>query len=163
MRSTVAAGAVAGLVAGVVWGVMLTVMQTPMLIGDQRSMMSLVAHAVRSESLLVGWGAHLVVSVVLGVLLGVAARAWSRSDGDAVALGVLLGMVAWIGGWLVVMPLLLGEPPLATLLDLHNVPLAVGSFLGHVLYGAIVGGGVAWLRHERVEVATPATDVRRAA
>jgi hypothetical protein len=163
MHSRLGAGAVAGLAAGVVWGVLLSVMQTPMLTGGQPSMMTIIGRAVRSDSFLVAWAAHLLVGLVLGVVFAVLVGRRLRDHGDAVALGILYGLAVWVGGWMIAMPLLLGEPVLATVRDLHSLPLAVGSFLGHILYGALVGALFAALRLHRARAAAPSQDVARRA
>ncbi|MGH7390656.1 MAG: hypothetical protein ACREM3_14530 [Candidatus Rokuibacteriota bacterium] len=153
MRSRIGAGIVAGLVAGIVWGVLLTLMQTPMPPGDTPSMMTRIGRAVGSESLAAAWGAHLLISVALGVLFALIVGRRARRPEAAVAGGLAYGLVVWAIGGQVVMPLLLGEPVFGFVRTLGAIPYAIGSLLGHVIFGTVLGGGVAWLN--RTDEAQP--------
>jgi hypothetical protein len=50
-------------------------------------------------------------------------------------------------GGLILMPLLLGMPAFAPLMMEMMRPVAMGSLMGHLLYGLILGGGFAMLSH----------------
>jgi hypothetical protein len=45
------------------------------------------------------------------------------------------------------MPLFLGMPPFAPLMMEMMRPVAIGSLMGHLLYGLILGSGFAMLSH----------------
>lgn len=49
-------------------------------------------------------------------------------------------------GGLILMPLFLGMPPLAPLQMEPMRPVAMGSLVGHLIYGVILGGGFAMLK-----------------
>ncbi|MGH7580670.1 MAG: hypothetical protein ACREM9_10895, partial [Gemmatimonadales bacterium] len=102
--------------------------------------MMMVAMVVRSESLLVGWLYHLFNSAVIGALfaafLGPAADA---SPGRSVALGIGWGVLWWILGALILMPLLLEMPAFAALRMPPMRPVAMGSLAGHIVYGLLLG------------------------
>ena len=53
----------------------------------------------------------------------------------------------WILEGLVLMPILLGMSPFAPLMMPPMRMVAMGSLVGHLVYGVILGGAFAWLRH----------------
>ncbi len=162
MRTAVGAGVVAGLVAGTLWGGLLQVMWVPGPAGEQLPMMAFVAAAVGSQRAAAGWAAHLALSVLLGAAFALLLGERGRRQAHAVGWGIACGLVLWLVGWLVLMPVRLGLPPLAPLRSLETVPNVIGGLLGHVVYGSVLGGGIAWLRRER-RTSTEAPGARRAA
>jgi hypothetical protein len=152
MQNRAIAGAVGGLLAGLVFGIMMQMMKAPTPDGGQVPMMAMVAMVVRSESLVAGWGYHLLNSAIIGVLFGwvLGSRAEAGS-GSAVAWGALWGLVWWVLGGLILMPILLGMPAFAALRMPPMRPVAMGSLAGHLLYGGILGGAYARLRRSAVK------------
>ena len=59
--------------------------------------------------------------------------------------GALYGFVWWILGGLILMPALLGMSPFAPLMMAPMRPVAMGSLIGHLIYGLILGGVFPWL------------------
>jgi hypothetical protein len=53
----------------------------------------------------------------------------------------LYGLAWWILGALILMPLLLGMPAFAPLMMPPMRPVAMGSLIGHLIFGVIVGVG----------------------
>ncbi|MGH7525624.1 MAG: hypothetical protein ACREMX_02865 [Gemmatimonadales bacterium] len=147
MRNKALAGALAGLSAGFIFGIMMQVMTAPTPEGTKVPMMAMVAQVVGSSSLLVGWLYHLFNSAVIGAIFGwlFGARAADRM-GNATALGVGYGILWWVLGGLILMPLALGMPAFAPLRMPPMVPVAMGSLMGHILYGVVLGAGFVWLR-----------------
>jgi hypothetical protein len=145
MRSKVLAGAVAGLIAGFLFGLMMQVMQAPAPDGTKVPMMAMVAQVVGSSSLLVGWLYHLFNSAVIGASFGWLFGRANRMD-QALLLGSVYGVLWWVLGGLILMPLALGMPPFAPLRMEPMRPVALGSLMGHVLYGVVLGGSFMWLR-----------------
>jgi hypothetical protein len=148
MNSKIAAGIIAGLIAGVVFGGMMSMMSAPTPDGSQVPMMAMVAMVVGSTSLVVGWVYHLFNSAVIGGIFG-----WLFGDrihgyGLGLGLGALYGFVWWILGGLILMPVLLGMPAFAPLMMAPMRMVAVGSLIGHLIFGLILGGGVVMLHHE---------------
>jgi hypothetical protein len=163
MRNKVTAGIVAGLIAGLPFGIMMQLMLAPTPEGNQVPMMMMVAMVVRSENLLAGWLYHLfnsaVIGALFGVLLGTAADA---NTSRSLALGTAWGVVWWIVGALILMPLLLGMPAFAALRMPPMRPVAMGSLLGHLIYGVILGLTYARLRRTgRVEPSVEVQAARR--
>lgn len=152
MQNRAIAGAAAGVLAGLVFGIMMQMMKAPTPDGGQVPMMAMVAMVVRSESLVVGWIYHLFNSAIIGALFGwlLGARA-EASSGRGTALGAVWGLVWWVLGGLILMPLLLGMPIFAALRMPPMRPVAMGSLLGHLIYGGILGLAYARLRHNGVK------------
>ena len=145
MRSKTGAGIVAGLLAGVVFGVMMHVISTPMPMGGRMPMMTMMARVVRSDSLVAGWIYLLVNSVVMGGIFGLLLGNRAARIGGGLAWGALYGILLWVLGALVVMPLLLGMAAFAPLTMAPMRPGAWGSLGAHVLCGLILGGVFAGL------------------
>jgi hypothetical protein len=124
--------------------------------GNRVPMMMMVAMVVRSESLLVGWLYHLFNSAIIGALFGVfLGDAADASAGRGIALGAGWGMIWWVLGGLILMPVLLGMPAFAALRMPPMRPVAMGSLIGHLLYGLILGSLYHRLRRRVGE--TPST------
>ena len=102
-------------------------------------MMAMVAMVVGSQSLVVGWLYHLFNSAVIGALFGAFLGERARGYGSGVGLGAFWGVVWWVLGGLILMPILLGMPPFAALRMPPMRPVAMGSLIGHLIYGVILG------------------------
>lgn len=139
MRSNIGAGIVAGLIAGVVFGAAMQIMAVPTPDGARMPMMAMVANVVRSDSLAIGWVYHLFNSAVLGALFGWLLGDRIRNLGTGGGWGALYGAVWWVLGAQVLMPILLGMSPFASLMTLEMRLVALGSLLGHLLYGLLLG------------------------
>jgi len=146
MRSKLTAGAVAGLLAGVIFGIMMQMMSAPTPDGGQMSVMAMVAMVVRSKSLAIGWLYHLFNSTVIGALFGWLLGDRARGYRSGLAWGAAWGAVWWVLGALILMPVLLGMPPFAALRMPPMRPMAMGSLMGHLLYGLILGAAFIRLR-----------------
>lgn len=141
MRSKLMAGAAAGVAAGIVFGMMMQMMLAPTPEGGEMPMMAMVAMVVGSQSLVVGWLYHLVNSAVIGALFGALLGGRSRTYGSGAGLGALWGFVWWVLGGLILMPVLLDMPPFASLRMPEMRPVAIGSLVGHLIFGVILGVG----------------------
>lgn len=128
-------GIAGSLVGGIVMGMLMSMM----------GMMEMIAMIVRSESLVVGWIVHLVVSFIFGIVLGLllAYIPWNR-----VLVGTLWGIAAWIGGALILMPIFLGMPGMVFNLSGAEPWM---SMMGHILYGLIAGVVALWLERRTSE------------
>lgn len=145
MRSDINCGVVSGLVAGVVFGIMMQMMSAPTPEGGQMPMMAMVAKVVRSDSMAVGWLYHLFNSAVIGAIFGWLLGSRSHTYTAGLGWGALYGFAWWIIGGLILMPVFLGMPPFAPLMMAPMRPVAMGSLMGHLIYGLILGGGFAML------------------
>ncbi|HJR33767.1 MAG TPA: hypothetical protein VJ817_02375 [Gemmatimonadales bacterium] len=145
MQSRVAAGAVSGLIAGVVFGMMMQMMKAPTPDGMEVPMMAMVAKVVRSDSMVVGWLFHLVNSLLIGGAFGLLFGSKLHSLGSGAAWGALYGVFWWVLGGLILMPVLLGMPAFSALRDPMMRPVAMGSLVGHLIFGVILGVGAVLL------------------
>lgn len=152
MQRKISAGALAGIIAGLVFGVMMQIMTAPTPDGREVPMMMMVAQVVKSESIAVGWLYHLFNSVVIGGIFG-----WlfgSRTAGRVGAgagWGALYGFAWWILGGLILMPLFLGMPAFAPLMMAPMRPVAMGSLMGHLIFGLVLGVIFGWLRRRAID------------
>lgn len=115
--SRAGSGALAGIAGGIVYGVLLVMM----------GMLPVVAMLVDSESAVVGGLVHLVISAGLGALFSVVVPATKL--GALLGAGAVYGLVWWVLGPLVILPVWLGMPPFG---------IDTGAWmilLGHVIYG----------------------------
>lgn len=81
-------------------------------------------------SIVLGWMGHLMIGVALAVVYAAVAP-WLL--GPSWARGALFGIVPWLMAQLVVIPMM-GMPLLS-----GSVLLAMGSLIGHLVYGATIG------------------------
>lgn len=147
MRNRAFAGVVAGIVAGVIFGFMMQMMSAPTPDGRSMPMMAMVAQVVRSDSLVVGWLYHLFNSAVIGGIFGwLLGQRVAGRFGPGAGWGALYGVIWWILGGLILMPVFLGMPAFAPLTMAPMRPVAMGSLMGHLLFGVVLGTTFAWLR-----------------
>ncbi|HYN20912.1 MAG TPA: hypothetical protein VE078_08130 [Thermoanaerobaculia bacterium] len=147
MRSKIGAGVVAGLLAGLVFGILMHMLTTPMPMaeGGRMPMMAMLAQVVRSDNLIAGWVYLLFNSVVVGGIFGYVLGGRATRIGGGLAWGALYGVLLWILGGLILMPLLLGMAAFAPLTMAPMRPGAMGSLAAHLLSGLILGGVFAGL------------------
>lgn len=153
MRSKTMSGVVAGLGAGVIFGVMMQMMTAPTPEGGRMPMMGMVAQVVRSESLVAGWIYHLVNSAAIGALFGWLLGGRVHGYINGATWGLLYGAFWWVLGGLILMPLALGMPAFAPLRMPEMQPVAMGSLMGHAIYGLFLGGGFAFLLRHAADAA----------
>jgi uncharacterized membrane protein YagU involved in acid resistance len=117
------AGAIAGLIGGAVFGIMMGMM----------GMLPMVGMLIRVENAVAGFIVHMVISAFIGAVYGVAAGRFALITVTALIGGAINGVVWWVLGALILMPLLLG---------MTQMVFAIGqaqwlSLLGHLIYGLI--------------------------
>lgn len=130
-------GAGAGIVGGIVFGLMMQLMM-PMIL-------PMIGKIIGLESVAGGWLYHLFNSAAIGAIFGLAVLAVSRMTvtyGAGALLGGLYGVVWWILGPLILMPLLLGMTQM--MFAINNNTLM--SLVGHIVYGVITGVVYVFLR-----------------
>ena len=120
--SSVTGGAIGGLVGGVVFGMMMQMM----------GMIPMVAMLVGSESVVVGWGVHLSISLLFGVVVRFAVQQIAGSWAPTLAAGLGYGLFLWVVGPLLLMPAKLGMP----VLQFNTV--AWQSLMGHMIFGLVL-------------------------
>lgn len=123
MGRRITAGVIGGLVGGLVFGVLMAM----------TGMLPMVAALVGGSSPALGFGLHLVNSVVIGLGLTVVLGGMLTGYGRGAALGMAYGLLWWVLGGLLLMPLMLGMP-----VFILNAA-AWMSLMGHLVYGLILG------------------------
>lgn len=145
MTSRIGTSIVAGLIAGVVFGIMMQMMVVPTPDGGQMSMIAMIGQIVGSPTVTAGWLYHLFNSTVVGSVFGVFLGSRVYGLGSGLAWGSVYGFGWWILGGLILMPALLGMPMFAPLTMPAMRTMAIGSLVGHLIYGLVLGGVFAWL------------------
>ncbi len=98
-------------------------------------MLPMVAMLVGSESAAVGFIVHMAISAFIGAVYGVAASRLPQTTGVAIGAGALNGVIWWVLGALILMPLMLG---------MSAMVLQIGgdqwmSLVGHLIFGIVTG------------------------
>lgn len=140
MRSRIAASTVAGLIAGVVFGGMMQMMTAPAPDGSQMPVIAMVGKIVGSPTVTAGWLYHLFNSAVIGAIFGWLLGGQVSGYGSGLGWGAAYGFAWWILGGLILMPVLLGMSAFAPLMMPEMQMVAMGSLVGHLFYGLILGG-----------------------
>jgi uncharacterized membrane protein YagU involved in acid resistance len=119
-----------GIVAGTIGGLLFTVVMV------QLGFLPIVASLIGSTSPLTGFIVHLIISDLIGISYGLLFQRQSYDAGSALGWGLSYGFFWWILGPLTLMPILLGAPPQWTI---EAAAGALGSLIGHLIYGAGLG------------------------
>lgn len=118
----ISAGTIGGIAGGLVFGVLMAMM----------GMLPMIAMMVGSDSAGVGFGVHLLISVLIGLGLTAPFAGLLKSYGRGAVIGLAYGALWWVLGPLLIMPTMLGMP--VFMID----AAAVWSLMGHLLYGIIL-------------------------
>lgn len=81
--------------------------------------------------IIVGWMAHFMIGIILA--FGYAVLFAGRGSMQPWLKGALYGLIPWLMAQLIVMPMM-GMPVFS-----GSVMMAMGSLIGHLIYGAVVG------------------------
>jgi len=119
-------GVKGGLIAGVVFGAMMGMM----------GMLPMIAMLLKSESAIFGFILHLVFSAIIGGTFGLIFGHVALNKGSGVLLGLLYGVIWWVLGPLVIMPVWLG---MGLQLSAAGMTMALPSLWGHLVFGFILG------------------------
>ena len=125
LAKSIVAGAIAGLGGGAVFGMMMAMM----------GMLPMVAMLAGSQDPLIGFVVHMAISAFIGGVYGLVAARLPQKALTGIVAGAVNGVVWWVLGALIVMPLMLG---------MSNMVLQIGdaqwmSLMGHVIYGIVTG------------------------
>lgn len=123
LGSSILAGGVAGLGGGIVFGMLMAMM----------GMLPMVAMLVGSENAMVGFAVHMAISAGIGAVYGLVASRLRQTTGTAIVAGVINGIVWWVLGALILMPLMLGMG--AMVLQIGQTQWM--SLMGHLIYGVV--------------------------
>ncbi|MDP4551069.1 hypothetical protein Q9251_09240 [Alkalihalobacillus macyae] len=121
LTKSVQASVIGGIVAGIIFGILMQMM----------GRIGMIASMMGSESLVVGWGIHMVISVVFAIGFGLVAV----NTNKIYMLGILHGIAIWIIGPLVVMPMMMG---MGTMLSQAFSSGQLMSLLTHLMFSLIL-------------------------
>jgi len=139
MSSRFVAGTVGGLAAGVVFGIMMQMMTAPTPDGGRMPMINMVGMIVGSPTAGAGWLYHLFNSAVIGAIFAWVLGPRSYNYAAGLGWGAAYGLLWWVLGGLILMPVFLGMPAFAPLMMAEMRMVAMGSLVGHLIYGLILG------------------------
>lgn len=124
-------GIVGGVAGGIAFGILMAMM----------GMLPVIASLAGSDSPLVGFGIHMLISAFIGATFGVIFGPFSRTFQTGLVWGLVYGAVWWVLGPMVIMPTMMGMPMQfgAAL----TTPMLM-SLMGHLIYGAVTGLGFVW-------------------
>lgn len=81
------------------------------------------------DNALVGFVLHLIISAVIGAIFGLALDAMvMQGPGMSLLAGGVYGIVWWVLGPLLIMPLAMGMP-------VFQIQAMMGSLFGHIMFG----------------------------
>ena len=124
--SSVIQGITAALIGGSVFGVQMAV----------GGMLPMLAQMVGSQNPVVGFVMHLIISAIIGAVYGAIAPRLPAGWLVAMGAGIGYGVIWWVLGALVMMPLLLGMGDMV--FQIGDMQLM--SLIGHVIFGIITAG-----------------------
>jgi hypothetical protein len=127
-------GLIGGLVGGIGFGIIMGV----------GGMLPMVAGLVDASDALVGFGVHMVISAIIGVLFGVALGSQVQNYTNGSLWGLGYGALWWVLGPLVLMPLMMG---MGVRFGAALTPPMLMSLGGHLIFGLLTGLAYAWYIH----------------
>ncbi|MCU0487719.1 MAG: hypothetical protein MUE67_02065 [Anaerolineales bacterium] len=116
-------GAIAGLAGGAIFGMMMGLM----------GMLPMVGMLVRQENAVIGFMVHMLISAFIGAFYGLLAGRLAINPTTALIGGIINGVVWWVLGALVLMPLLLGMSQMVFVIGQDQWM----SLLGHLIFGLV--------------------------
>ena len=119
--------------AGILGTVVMTVVgldAAPMMGMPPMNPADMIADAMGGNMIL-GWAGHFMIGIVLAVVY--AAVAASRIPGPPPVRGAIFGLAPWLLAQVAVIPMM-GMPFFS-----GSMSMAMGSLLGHIIYGGVVG------------------------
>lgn len=119
----VIAGANAGLGGGLLFGIMMGMM----------NMLPMVGMLIGQENSTIGFIVHMGISAILGAIFGVTAKGFVSSTVSTIIAGGVYGIIWWVLGALILMPLLLGMNDMVFVFEQPQW----FSLIGHLIYGVI--------------------------
>jgi hypothetical protein len=127
-------GVVGGIAGGILFGGMMGGM----------GMLPMVAALVGSTSPVIGFLAHMVISVVIGASFGLLFGGRITGWRSGSVYGLVYGALWWVLGPLVIMPVMMGMG--VQFGAAFSTPLLM-SLVGHLVYGIATGLGAVWFSH----------------
>lgn len=121
LGKSVKASLIGGLAGGIVFGILMQMM----------GMISQIAGMMGSDSVVVGWGIHLMISLIFGAGFGI----FAVNTNKVYAFGLIYGIILWIVGPLIILPLMMG---MGTMLAAAFAPAQLMSLMTHLMFTLIL-------------------------
>ncbi|MBA2682664.1 MAG: hypothetical protein H0U76_30250 [Ktedonobacteraceae bacterium] len=104
----------------------------------------------RTTNPVVGFVAHMVISIIIGVIYAVVVSMLvpNQRYGNAALLGLLNGLIWWIVGAQIIFSILVGVAPFAQAFT----PFALVDLVGHFVYGAVTALVLVWLVRRNLQI-----------
>lgn len=119
-------GVIGGAVGGGAFGVMM----------GMQGMLPMVGMLIGQDNAVIGFVVHMLISAFIGATFGVlASRLGGGKLPTALALGAGYGVVWWVLGALILMPLMLGMNAMV----LQVGEMQINSLIGHAIFGVLMG------------------------
>lgn len=125
LSRSVILGVGAGLAGGLVFGVMMAAM----------GMLPMVGMLVGQDNAVIGFVVHMAISAFIGATFGLIAPRLPASWTARVIGGGIYGIVWWVLGALILMPLMLGMSQMVFVIE----QMQINSLIGHILFGVVMG------------------------
>jgi hypothetical protein len=134
MEKHITSGVIGGVVGGVVFGIIMNMM----------GMMPMIAKMVGMESAGAGWVIHFIISAGTGALFAYFFSNLVTSYANGAGYGLLYGVIWWVLGALILMPVILGMG-----VQIGNAfdPMRIQSLMGHGIFGLLLG--VIYVAHSK--------------
>jgi uncharacterized membrane protein YagU involved in acid resistance len=131
-------GALAGIAGGVGFGVLMAMMD----------MLPMVGMLIGVDNAVVGFGVHLANSAIIGAVFGLLFFGIADKIGPILGAGVVYGVVWWVLGALLIMPLWLSvtaDPMMRDMVFVIEKDQWL-SLMGHVLFGLVAAAVLVGMR-----------------
>ena len=136
--SRTGSGAVAGVAGGIVFGMLMTMM----------GMLPMVGMLIGVDNAFVGFLVHLVNSAIIGAIFGLLAYGIADKIGPVLGAGMVYGVIWWVLGALLLMPLWLSvtaDPMMKDMVFVIEKDQWL-SLMGHAIFGLITAAVLYGLR-----------------
>jgi uncharacterized membrane protein YagU involved in acid resistance len=121
MNKSLQVGVIGGIIGGIIFGVLMQMM----------GMIPMISMMVGSESLAVGWIMHMIISVIFAAGFVVLAKFIK----NLILLTIVYGVLIWIVGPLLIMPMMLGMGPM---IANAFAPDQLMSLMTHIFFSVIL-------------------------
>lgn len=129
-------GVAGGIVGGIAFGIMMGMMD----------MLPMVAALVGASDAVVGFIVHLGISAIIGAIYGVVSSRLPQAWTPQLIAGVANGVIWWVLGALILMPLMLGMNQMVFVIE----QMQIMSLIGHVIFGVVAAVVVKVLKERAV-------------
>ena len=124
-------GAISGIIGGIFFGVMMQLM----------GLMPMIAMLVGSDNVVIGWIVHLITSAIFGLAFGIGMLDLGSESSIQrnIIIAIILGIIFWVLGPLILMPLILdlvNGGPIMGYFAVGEADIQM-SLLGHLMWSVI--------------------------